>query len=117
MQVIDLNYTKLGKVPAEYTIYAYNKYCEHKIGHNKWQCVSSGKDASKALEEAEVLFNSSKFQKIEIKKKFFDKKMDRYAVSTFKVLSSKPKKPSIFITMGILIFTVLFGGLFILELL
>ena len=117
MQSVDLNYTKLGNIPPEYTIYAYNKYCEHKIGHNKWQCLSSGKDACKVLQEAEIFFNSSKFQKVEVKKKFFDKKNDRYAISTFKVFSNKSKKPSILIMAGILIFTVLSCGAFVLTLL
>lgn len=120
MQITDFTHIKSAKapaiMPAEYTIYAYNKYCENTIGHNQWQCLSSSDNATKAIEDARILFDSSKFQKIEIKKKFFDKKKDRYAVSTFKVFDNKPKTKMLIIATAILL-TALALGLFFLEVL
>ena len=74
---------------AEYTIYAYNKYCEHTIGHNKWQYLSSSDNVDVALEQAKKLYESQEFEKIEVKKKAFDKKKQQNMVSTYRVFDHK----------------------------
>lgn len=117
MQISDVTHIKTGRIPPEYTVYAYDKYRPDMIGYNKWQYLLSSKNPSEVLEKAEKLFESDKFQKIEIKKKFFDKKMGRYVVSTFRVFDRKSNKTKFYITVAIFIIAALLSGLFVLEVL
>lgn len=114
MQINGLAQIKPNRISAEYTIYAYNKYCENLIGHNKWQCLLTGKDPSQVLEEAERLFDSEEFQKIEVKKKIFDQKKKRHFVSTFQVFDHQPKK-NLLVLAGMTIITLSFTSLVFLE--
>ncbi len=114
MQISDLVPEKPHNIPAEYTIYAYDKYRENMIGHNKWQCISTGQDPSKVLEQAEQLFDSEQFQKIEVKKKFFDKKKKRHFVSTFHVLDHRPQKDFLLL-VGLTVIIFSFVSLLFLE--
>ncbi len=114
MQINDLTQIKPNRIPAEYTIYAYNKYCENLIGHNKWQCISTGENPSKVLEEAERLFDSEQFQKIEVKKKTFNQKKKRHFVSTFHVFDHQPKR-NFLLLVGMIIIALSFTSLIFLE--
>jgi hypothetical protein len=116
MHIANFIHMKTTRVPTEYNIYAYHKYCEDAIGYNKWQCLSNGKNSLEVLSEAERLFKSKKFEKIEIKKIVFDQKNNRYLASTFHVLDNHSKK-NIFVISAMVLLSFLCGGLFILELL
>ena len=76
---------------TEYTIYAYNKYCEHTIGHNKWQTLSSSDDAEFVIAQAQKFYESQKFEKIEVKKKIFDEKKQQNMVSIYKVFDNNTR--------------------------
>lgn len=92
MQVTDFNQFKSGKLPAEYKIYAYNKYNANAIGQNKWQFVGSSTDKAEILETAKSLYKTQQFQKIEVKKNFFDKRQNRNAVLTLKIIDGRPER-------------------------
>lgn len=119
MQTHQINNIRPVQIPAEYKIYAYNKYSKDMIGYNKWQCLSSGQDASQVLLEAERLFDSNEFQKIEVMKKFFDDKENKPTVATFRVYETKSKKTFLFgnqmMLATIFLIAALFLGLFMLE--
>ena len=91
MHVTSLTQTRANMVSAEYSIYAYIKYCKNTIDHNKWRCVGQMDDADQALEAAQKLFYSAQFQKIEVKKKFFNSKKKRHYVATLRTFESKSK--------------------------
>lgn len=99
----------------EYSIYAYDKYCENTIGYNKWQCVGNLQDANQALQRAAQLFQTNKFQKIEVKKKFFDPKKKRQLVSTFRVFDGQNHKISAVIPLSLLALCLAPIVLFLLE--
>lgn len=76
----------------EYTIYTFDMPKTRQKGDNSWKKHASLDDMTKAISEAETLHNSQKFQKIEVKKKFFDQKKNRTVDMTLKVYESRPKK-------------------------
>ena len=97
MQVSAHSQIKLDHVPTQYTIYAYDKYCGDVIGYNKWQCLLNSEDKKKVLAEAERLFQTDKFQKIEVKEKVFNPKEKKHRVSTCHVLDNQPKRNALLI--------------------
>jgi|GEM_PF-2373534 len=118
MQITNYNAMKSNNflpTPAtRYTIYAYHQYCEDSLGYNKWQCLGNGDNALEILQEAQRLFSSAKFQKIEVKRKTFDLKKKRHLVSTWRVFDNKPKK-NIFIAAVMVALPFLLFGLFLVE--
>lgn len=67
-----------------YSIYAYNKFCDGAtgMGTNKWIMLQSDSNKELILSEAKKLQASDKFQKIEVKQKFFDTKKQRHFIKT-----------------------------------
>jgi len=86
----------------EYTIYTYDMPTPKQKGDNSWKKHSTGQDMGKAMEEAEQLSETKKFQKVEVKKKFFDQKKNRTVDMTLKVFETERRKD-----YSILIITVL----------
>lgn len=85
----------MAQAPAaqiEYTIYTFDMPVPKQKGENSWKKHSSLDDMSKAISEAESLHQTRKYQKIEVKKKFFDQKKNRTVDMTLKTFESKPKK-------------------------
>lgn len=76
----------------EYTIYTFDMPVAKKKGDINWKKHSTITDMAKAMAEAETLLETRKFQKIEVKKKFFDQKKNRAVDMTLKVYEAKPKK-------------------------
>lgn len=96
---------------AEYTIYAYDRFEEEKIGHNRWQRVTTIKDQSQALMQAERLFSSQLYQKIEVKQKIFHEKKGRHVAKTLRVYEKK--EANNYIALGsILLLACLSAGFF-----
>ena len=99
----------MAQAPAaqiEYTIYTFDMPSPKQKGDNNWKKHSSGDDMGKAMIEAESLHQSQKYQKIEVKKKFFDQKKNRTVDMTLKTFEIKPKKDY---TMLFLILLAIFG--------
>jgi chromatin segregation and condensation protein Rec8/ScpA/Scc1 (kleisin family) len=83
-------------------------------GDNSWKKHSSLDDMTKAMHEAENLHHTRKYQKIEVKKKFFDQKKNRTVDMTLKIFESTPKKD--FTTLFLILLAVLgTGGAFALS--
>ena len=59
---------------------------------NSWKKHATLEDMGKAMNEAETLHQTQKFQKIEVKKKFFDSKKNRTVDMTLKIFEANPKK-------------------------
>lgn len=76
----------------EYTIYTFDMPQPKQKGENSWKKHSSLDDMTRAISEAESLHETRKYQKIEVKKKFFDQKKNRTVDMTLKVYESRPKK-------------------------
>lgn len=73
-----------GKV-SEYIIYTYKHYDDEKFGFNKWYRYKTISGLNRAIKEAKVLHRSQKFQKIEVKQKYFDKNANKTFSKTLKV--------------------------------
>lgn len=76
----------------EYTIYTYDMPAPNQKGENAWKKHATLDDMTKAMSEAESLHQTQKYQKIEVKKKFFDQKKNRAVDMTLKVFETTPKK-------------------------
>ena len=61
-------------------------------GDNSWKKHATLEDMGKAMSEAENLHQTQKFQKVEVKKKFFDQKKNRTVDMTLKIFEANPKK-------------------------
>lgn len=100
--------TQSPAAQIEYTIYTFDMPAPKQKSDNSWKKHSSLTDMGKAMEEAEQLLATQKFQKIEVKKKFFDAKKNRVVDMTLKVFETNPKKDfSILIAIG----AAIIGGL------
>ena len=113
LQSVHADY-QAGTDAPQYSIYAYDKYCADKFGHNQWQCMGHMACSEQAVKQASALFESHKFAKIEIKKKFFDVKKNCNLVSTFQVLEHKKPYQEIFLCSSVIL-VVGALGLLILE--
>lgn len=91
----------------EYSIYTFDMPKGKQKGQNKWQKHATIEDMDKALNEAQALYDSAQFQKIEVKKKFFDAKTNRNIDMTLKIYERKPKKD--FTAILVMAFAVLCG--------
>ena len=76
----------------EYSIYTFDMPKPKQKGQTKWQKHATLDDMIKAMAQAQSLYESEKFQKIEVKKKFFDQKKNRTVDMTLKVFECTPKK-------------------------
>ena len=107
----------MAQAPAaqiEYTIYTFDMPTPKQKGDNSWKKHSSLDDMTKAMSEAENLHQSRKYQKIEVKKKFFDQKKNRTVDMTLKIFESTPKKD--YTTLFLILLAVLgTGGAFALS--
>lgn len=74
----------------EYIIYTFDKKSSGDQ-QNNWQKHSTLSDMGKAMKEAESLYESNKFKRIEVKKKFRDDKKGRTIDMTLKVFETKSK--------------------------
>lgn len=91
----------------EYSIYTYDMPRPGQKGESKWQKHVTLDDMIKAMVEAQNLYDSEKFQKIEVKKKFFDQKKNRVVDMTLKVYERDLKKDHS--TMIAIIFALICG--------
>lgn len=89
----------------EYSIYTFDMPKGKQKGQSKWQKHATLDDMIKAMAEAQNLYESEKYQKIEVKKKFFDQKKNRIVDMTLKVYECAPKKDfSTMIAIGFALF-------------
>jgi hypothetical protein len=90
----------------EYMIYVF------KDNAGKWEKNKTLSSLSEAQQQADVLFKTGQYQKVEIKQKFFDKKKNRNIDTTLKVLeqaTGKRKREIGIVTIAL--FAVICGAL------
>lgn len=87
----------------EYSVYTFEK------GENSWQMAGMTNDMQKALASAEKMLESGKYEKIEVKQKYFDKKSNRVVDMSLKTMVYK-KKSGILPLVGLVMLAVLAGG-------
>ncbi len=80
------------KTADEYLIYAFANYKANLFGVNKWRFVSTETSADESLKQANQLYQSQKYERIEVKKKSFDPKKNRYRLSTYEVLGKNNRR-------------------------
>ncbi|MCB9987921.1 MAG: hypothetical protein H6868_01155 [Rhodospirillales bacterium] len=77
----------------EYNIYVFDINDDsNKAEEARWHKTDTMKDRAKALSHAEKLANSGKYEKIEVKQKYFDKKKNRDIDITLKTFAHKTQK-------------------------
>ena len=78
----------------EYSIYIYHHPENQHEGHNDWEMRSTTFDLNAALDEAEALFGSQGYRKVEVKQRLFDPKSDVVRDFTLKVFGQEKEKIS-----------------------
>lgn len=73
----------------EYNIYTFDMPSGKK-GQSQWKLSATLSDMKEAMSRAESLHDSMKFQKVEVKQKFFDQKKNRLIDMTLKTFEQKP---------------------------
>ncbi len=99
--------TQAPAAGIEYTIYTFDMPKAGQKGESKWQKHTTLDDMIKAMVEAQNLYDSEKYLKIEVKKKFFDQKKNRVVDMTLKVFERDAKKD--YSTIIAIIFAVVCG--------
>ncbi|NCC20980.1 MAG: hypothetical protein EOM26_00790 [Alphaproteobacteria bacterium] len=77
--------------PIEYSIYLY-ELPNGKGRKNQWEKHSTTEDMDAALREAEKLFQSGQYKKVEVKKKYEEEKTGRKIDMTLRVFEAKEKR-------------------------
>lgn len=95
----------------EYTIYTFDVPVAKKKGDISWKKHATITDMTQAMTEAQNLIGTDKFQKIEVKKKFFDPKQNRPIDMTVKVLHARRKK-GFFLPLAAVCAALCGGGMF-----
>ena len=75
----------------EYTIYTFDHPKPNEKGRIKWQKNEMLTEMGKALKQAEELFASGKYKKVEVKQKYFETKTNRNVDMTLRVFEETPK--------------------------
>jgi len=73
----------------EFSIYVYHYPEDIEDGHTDWEKIADTLCVQDAVNQAQKLYDSREYKKIEIKKKFFDGKYGRVVDATYKVLQDK----------------------------
>ena len=93
----------------EYTVYTYGQAGVDDKKSAKWEKHNTKTEMAAAIAEAEKLYKSGKYKKVEVKQKYFDKKKNRNLDTTLKVYEHG-KKREINIVM-ILLFAIVCGAI------
>lgn len=87
----------------EYSVYTFDGKSNGKRKAS-WQKKMTSENMQEALQEAEKLYESKQYGRVEVKKKYYDPKNARTVDMSLKIFENKPKKP-----VGLT--TILAGGL------
>lgn len=98
---------------AQYVIYAYLQDDDEKK-QESWKRIQTGSDPIKMKEIASDLFQSQDYKKIEIQKKYFDKRDGSQRVKTYCIFENK-RQTDYFILFSVLLLSVASAGLFYLK--
>jgi len=87
-----MNVTPRKAAQTEYAIYTYDHFDEKSFGVNKWQKYKTLANLKRAMNEARVLYRSNQYQKVEVKEKYIDSRLERPVSKTLRVFDMKSKK-------------------------
>ena len=73
----------------EYLIYGFSEYKPHLFGVNNWRFIAKNNSPDKSMAHAKELYTSNKFDRIEVKRKSFDSRKNKYSLSTYEILGKK----------------------------
>lgn len=75
------------EAPIEYSVYTFDRPSDApRKGDQSWKRIFCSADRDQALFEARTLYETRRFQRVEIKEKFFDSRLNRTVDRTFKIL-------------------------------
>lgn len=97
----------------EYTIYAYHFYDERKLGYNRWKRMAVGSDSDQIVAQAEQLFQSRLYPKIEIRQKIFDSKLGAHQDKSFRVYQQKQRQDRFMVVAGLVLMAALSGFIYL----
>jgi hypothetical protein len=100
---------------VQYIVYAYDFSDDESSNPNRWIKLMTGEDEKKIMTQAQDLFQSQQYKKIEIKKTYFDKKKGHHRAATFRVFEDQPQI-NIFMVASSMLLTLAFCGLLYLRL-
>lgn len=81
----------IGISEPEFSIYVYHYACDIEEGHTDWEKIAVTPCIQDAVNQAQNLFDTSEFKKVEIKKKYYDTKYQRVVDATYKVFQNKKR--------------------------
>ncbi len=87
----DLGEKQHPQYKIQYSIYIHHDASSETEDKKGWERALITSSMNEALDKAKILYNSGKYQKIEIKKKVFDSKNKRPIDLTLKIFEDKPK--------------------------
>lgn len=91
--------TQQASASIEYSVYVY--HAPTKKQKSSWEMKGVTNDMDKALLSAQSFFDSKEFQKVEVKKKYFDEKNDRTIDMTLKTFQNTNKEMGAFTMLAI----------------
>jgi hypothetical protein len=89
---------KIG--PIEYAIYTFDLKKPNQKADMFWRRHIILSNAEEAISQAQALSQSHKFEKVEVKKKFFDPKQNRMVNVTMKVFQTRSNPLTIWMIAG-----------------
>lgn len=75
-------------IEPEYSVYIYHRPENQHEGQNDWEMRTSTLDLNVALDEAESLYESQSFRKVEVKQRIVDPKTEQVRDYTLKVFAN-----------------------------
>jgi len=78
-----------GIPETEYSVYVYHYADDIEDGYTDWEMKAATLDVQEAVDQAQSLYNTREFKKVEVKKKYFDAKFGRVIDATHKVFQNK----------------------------
>jgi len=74
---------------SEYSVYIYHHPQNQCEGQNDWEMRTSTSDLNTALDEAEALYRSNSFRKVEVKQRVVNSKTRQVKDYTLKIFSGR----------------------------
>jgi len=95
---------------TEYSVYVYLYPEDIESGYTDWEMRAVTGSIDDAVQQAQALFDTRDFKKVEVKKKYFDIKYSRVVDATFKVFQDKrraSRRSSVMALLGLSCFVCL----------
>ena len=93
----------------EFSVYVYHYPEDIEQGHTDWEKMAVTTCIQVAVNQAQSLFDTRDFKKVEIKKKYFDTKYERVIDATYKVFQEKKRVSRRSGIMALFGFSCIFG--------